>query len=235
VHLARELARCWGNIRYGFEIVASTVGRFRIVGWAWDLNPGNNTFVQTPDEFSLMHQRTDRETGEVEWVEVDERDARELLNRRGAIVERNAILKLIPPHVVAAAQEATRKTRTLDSKQKLAADKIGTIARLRASFAELDVTVKMLELWLAHKLEEITSEEVDELREIYTAIKDGASKVSEHFMREEPKPAAEAKPGEKAEEPKKGDAEVAKLFEGADAPPQQSDPDPKSAPKEKKK
>lgn len=190
VHLAREIARCWGNIRYGFEIVASGESRFRIIGWAWDLNPGNNVYAVAPDEFSLMHQRTDRETGEVEWIEVDERDARELLNRRGAMCERNAILKLLPPHVVAAAIDATRKTRSLDSEKRLKADKVGTIANVRKAFAKLDVTVAMLERKLGHKLEEISSEELDELRDIRTSIEDGQSKVSDHFSREDkPEPA----------------------------------------------
>ncbi len=193
VYLARELARVWGNIRYGNTITGSGQGKMRIEGWAWDLNPGNNVRVTCPAEFELIVQRKNRETGETEWVDADERDARELTNKQCALAERNALLKLIPPHVLQAAMDVCTETRKKDSAEALKSDRVGTINKLQMAFAELDVSVGMLERRLGRKLKEMTGDDLAEFRDLYRAIQAGEIKREDVFSADEHTPEADSK------------------------------------------
>lgn len=183
VALVREMARCWGNIRYGYEIVDSANGRLRIIGWAWDMDPSSNVCVQTADEFELRVQRKDRETGETRWVDADERDARELLNKRAAICERNALKKLLPQYLIDEALAACANTRQQGFVDKLKKDRPGTVAKLIRGWSKKNVTEAMLADYLGHKVETVTPDEMSELHAAWQSIEEGASKVDDHFSR----------------------------------------------------
>lgn len=193
VVLMRELARCWGNLRYGFEIVASTPSRLRIIGWAWDMNPGSNTYVQYPDEFELVVQRKDKRTGETVYRDADERDVRELLNKRGAICVRNALKSLIPPQMIEEALERCAATKSSGDHERLQKDRPAVVAKLRKGWAKKNVTEEMLVRHLGCKIEAITGEQLVELREIWEAIEEGTTSVEEQFPAPAEAPAA-AKP-----------------------------------------
>ena len=49
VDLAREMARCWGNVRYGFRIVSIDEEHVHIKGFANDLQ--TNNYVEVEDSF----------------------------------------------------------------------------------------------------------------------------------------------------------------------------------------
>ena len=183
VALVREVSRCWGNIRYGYEIVDSANGRLRIIGWAWDLDPSSNLYVQTADEFDLMVQRKDKQTGETRWVEADERDSRELLNKRAAICERNALKKLLPQYLIDEALAACSNTRQQGFVDKLKKDRAGTVAKLIRGWAKKNVTEAMLADYLGHKVETVTPDEMSELHAAWQSIEEGASQIDDHFKR----------------------------------------------------
>src|SRR4051812_40088499 len=50
VDLAREGARCWGNIRYGLRIVTLDENNVHIKGYALDLE--SNTYAEMEDKFA---------------------------------------------------------------------------------------------------------------------------------------------------------------------------------------
>ena len=58
VDCARELARIWGNIRYGLRVVKSDGDRLHIKAYALDVE--TNTYVEAEDEFSKLIQRKDK-------------------------------------------------------------------------------------------------------------------------------------------------------------------------------
>lgn len=183
VVLVREMARCWGNIRYGYEIVDSANGRLRIIGWAWDMDPSSNLWVQTADEFDLVVQKKDYESGKTRWVDADEREARELLNRRAAICERNALKKLLPQYLIDEALERCDETRAQGFTEKLKKDRNAVVAKLLKGWAKLNVTEAMLVAYLGHKVEVVTADELSELHAAWLSIDEGASKVDDHFSR----------------------------------------------------
>jgi hypothetical protein len=177
VQLARELARCWGNVRYGLRIVDVTDDQVHIRGYALDLE--SNNYVEVEDRFARLVQR--KQNGRTAWVSPDERDLRELVNRRGAICVRNAILQLLPPDVIEDAVRAAEGTLRKAASGELKQDRQAAIRRLALAFDGLGVTTEMLTDHLGHDLDLITEEELADLRGVYASIRDGNTKRADHF------------------------------------------------------
>lgn len=180
VALARELARCWGNVRSGFRVVEANSETIHLKGYAIDLE--TNAYFELEDKFERLVQRKIR--GETKWVAPDERDLRELVNKRGALLERNCLLKLIPPDVVETALAESEKTLIKAAKGDLKQSRDDTIRAIVRVFLDFGVSTEDLEDWLDHPLEQITELELADLREMYSSIRDGNSKPSDYFRRE---------------------------------------------------
>jgi hypothetical protein len=179
VCLAREAARLWGNLRYSLKIVSSDDDQIHIEGVAWDLQ--TNTRITMEDRFKPLIQRK-MKNGKTQWVSPDERDLRELTNRRGAICVRNALLQLIPSDIIEDARIQGRRTVERAAKGGLQDDKERTIRDLIASFGQVRVSIEQLEEFLGQPVEHITAQQLADLREIRASIKDGNSKVGDHFV-----------------------------------------------------
>jgi hypothetical protein len=187
VDCARELARIWGNIDYGVRVVSSQGGEVQLEGYAWDLETGARAKAQ--DRFAKLIQK--KIGGQPIWVEPDERDARELIFRRGAILVRNAILSIIPSDIVDAAQDASIDTMLKLEGGKLEKSREEAVRELVVAFDKLGVSVEMLSRRLGHEVALITPDEMVELRSIWKSIHDGNSKRSEHFEFSDPNKASE--------------------------------------------
>ena len=174
VNLARESARIWGNIRYGLEIVRDDPENRQIRGWAWDLE--TNTKVAAEDEFRKLVQRKKKEGRGSEWVTPDERDLRELTNRRGAILVRNCILQLLPSDLIEDAVNQTRETLKAEASR----DPESARKRVILAFASLNVDPEMLGAYLGKPVGQCSPEEIAKLRTIYQSIKDGNSNWQEY-------------------------------------------------------
>lgn len=180
IHAARELARCWGNITYGLRVVDVDDIYVHIKGRALDLE--SNTCVEAEDKFEKKVQRKNKQTNVTEWIVVsDERDLRELINRRGAILVRNCILQVIPPDVVEDAIEQARKTYLASIEGNLKTNREDTVRQLVVAFSKVGVNTAMIEEHLGHKLDLITHHQLLELQSIFNSLKDGNSKREEIF------------------------------------------------------
>ncbi len=179
VDLARELARIWGNIRYGMRIVSEDDERVHLKGYAYDLE--SNTYVESEDKFAKLVQRRNRVTRQSEWVKADERDLRELVNKRGAICVRNAILQLLPSDVVQDAMARCRDTVQKVARGEIQQDRDQAIRRLALAFHDIGVNSEMIAGYLKHPMELITNEEIADLRAIFKSIRDGNSRREEYF------------------------------------------------------
>lgn len=185
VDCARELARLWGNIRYGLRVVSLTDESVHIRGFAVDLE--TNSQSEYEDQFKRLVQRKQRD-GETRWVEPDERDLRELIGRRGAILIRNAILSLLPPDLIESALATADKTLRGVASGELKSSREDVIKHLVGRFDNLGVSVAMLEGYLGHALADANADEVTELKGIGKSLADGVTKREDHF---ELQPAAE--------------------------------------------
>lgn len=200
-HLAREAARVWGNIQYGFEIIRDDDESIHLRGWAWDMQ--TNSKATQDAAFKKAVQR--KIGGETRWVKPDERDLRELINKHGAIAERNCVLKILPKDLIEdAMNEAVRTLR--DGVKR---DLDGERKKMVAAFAELNVSVPDLEQYLGCPLKHANPEQVTELRTIWRSIMDGNTTWPEYVRRDE-------KPAEPSHVPKEGS--VDDLLGGQEAP-----------------
>lgn len=162
VFLAREAARVWTNIRYGLTITRDDSSSRQIQGWAWDLE--TNTKITAEDDFRKLIFRKSKG-----WIEPDERDLRELTNRRGAILIRNCILQLLPKDLIEDALDASRTTLRSNAAQ----DPDATRKKILMAFSELNVSAEQLAAYLGHPVAQSSPAEMADLRAVYKSIADG--------------------------------------------------------------
>ena len=173
VHMAREAARCWRNVRYGFYVVWEDDSTCHVRGWAWDMEA--NLKVEQDARFGKKIYRKGKG-----WIVPDERDLRELVNKHGAIAERNCVLKVLPPELI---EEALDKALASETRQ--IGDKLDeSRKKVVAAFASLRVNASDLETYLGHPIHESTADEIADLRSIYSSIRDGNSRWSEYVAKE---------------------------------------------------
>jgi hypothetical protein len=182
VHLAREAARLWKNIEYGFSVVRDDDSTRVIRAKAWDKESNNIVFMD--DSFGKLIYR--KKTG---WTKPDECDLRELTNRRGAILVRNCILQLLPIDIVEESMSAVQETLSISVKK----DPDTAKARIVSAFASISVTTEMLEGKLGHPVATCSPEEIISLREIWQSIADGDSKWTDYHIADD-KPATRQGP-----------------------------------------
>ena len=169
IYLAREAARVWGNIRHGANIVADSEASRTIEAWAWDLE--TNTKVAVQDTFQKLIYR--KKGG---WLKPDERDLRELTNRRAAIAKRNCILEILPKDLIDDAQALADEILS----DKAAKDPDGERKRIVLAFSQIGVGADMLQEYLGHPIGQSSPTEIATLRRIYKSIVDGNSTWSEY-------------------------------------------------------
>lgn len=177
VYSAREMARCWGNLRYGVDVVSETEQKVHIKGWCFDLE--SNTYVTAEDKFSKLVQR--KRNGQTQWVSADERDLRELINKRGAMLVRNSILQIIPRHITDAAMYEANATLKKKAAGQLKDSPEDIARKLIKAFADISVTKDQLVEYLGREVSQIDAEQYVDLQGIYKSIKDGNSKREEYF------------------------------------------------------
>lgn len=213
VYLARELSKFWGNMRSGWQQTADIQafgdepGRVSIEGFAWDLETNNYKSYQQVVK-KIIYRKSKG------WIEPDERELRELISRIGSILERNAVLNLLPIDLIKECETHATATITREAKhQDLAKRTIN-------AFVELRITPVMLEQYLGHPLASISGEEATTLRAIFKAIRDGQATWDEYLKDrpDQPVRAQNAKPAAKT------------TPEPAPEPPKNQDPPPEPQP-----
>ena len=103
---------------------------------------------------------------------------------------RNCLLHLVPPDLVEDAIKAAKETLTSDA----AKDPDEARKRLIRAFQGLGVAVADLEVYLGHPLQQITPDEIADLRGVYKSILDGNSVWRDHVADKMPPASAEDAP-----------------------------------------
>lgn len=170
VKLAREATRIYGNIRYGFLITHDDDESRGITGWAWDLE--KNVPNYGSDFFKKLIQRK-QAGGGTRWELADERELRELTFRRAAILIRNALLTHFPGYfinqMVRICKETVGRAQGGESKNDLKE----RVSRMVTAFSQYGISWEQLATYLHKSKEEVTDEDLADLRGTYEAIKDG--------------------------------------------------------------
>jgi hypothetical protein len=179
VYLAREIARCWGNIRHGVTIIHDDEKSRTVEGWAWDIE--TNTKATSQSTFSKKIQR--KNNGVTAWVTPDERDLRELTNKHGAICVRNSILQLLPADLIDDCKIQSMNTiKKGINTQNIIQVRADTLTAFEKSFG---LTKTELEEYIGIPCENWSSEEIASLRVIFSSLKEGELKKSEMIIKKD--------------------------------------------------
>lgn len=176
VRAARELARLWRNLRYGSIPISENEDKRQILSWAWDLE--TNVWIQQGDLFEKVIEK--QVNGKTDWVDPNEREMRELNNRRASLGIRNCILQLVPPDFMDDAIAEAKETIKLAIKDPNSTQFIDVKKRIITGFSAINVPVEELEQYIGHPLGSCDPKELEILRGIWAAIKDGHTSWSDY-------------------------------------------------------
>ncbi|MUN41493.1 hypothetical protein [Actinomadura litoris] len=179
VHLARELARCWGHIQYGIVEMRrdDEFGQSEMQAWAWDVQ--TNSRVSTT--FIVPHLR-DTKQGPSQLKEL--RDVYENNANQGSRRVREMIFAILPPWFVAEAKDLCNATLNDGGGVPLAT----RIANAIEKYAEIGITLAQLEAKVGEPNGRWTPHAAAQLGVIYQSIQRGEVRKEEEF----PPPAATA-------------------------------------------
>ena len=190
IYLAREAARCWGRMRSGARVLERTEDEILIEGFAVDMQ---TIRIQTAQMRVKNKIQRKQKGGKTEWVEPDERDFAELVNRVAAKLERNCILSLLPSDVIEDAIKVARETLQRVAAGELDTNRAGKIKTIISVFSEYGVNKAHIEKRIGHPLEAVTPAEIADLGVIYKSVKEGQAGAAEFFDLSPAPTASEAK------------------------------------------
>lgn len=136
-------------------------------------------------------------------VAATEDDIANKVNAQKSKIIRNSGLRLVPQDILDEAWE-----QILDTIAKPGKDPKADIKRIVDSFASLNIGPAELERYLTHSLETISPKELNDLRAIYTAIRDEETSWSAVMETASPKRPAVTDPAEKEKNAKEGAAAI---------------------------
>ncbi|MEU1443049.1 hypothetical protein [Streptomyces mirabilis] len=193
VHLARELARCWGNLQYGLVEMRrdDDYGQSEMQAFAWDVQ----TNSRNSSTFIVPHRR-DTKDGPKQVT--DMRDIYELNTNNGSRRVREAIFAILPPWFVEEAKDICNQTLKNGGGKPLAQ----RIADAIKVFEGLGVTTDRIEARFERDSGKWTEHDVAQLLVIYKSIQRGEITVEDEF----PAPRVSADELIGASKPKPADA-----------------------------
>jgi hypothetical protein len=172
IHMARELARCWGNIDYGIKELSrdDEHGQSEMIAFAWDMESN----VRNSNVFIVPHKRDKR--GGPEAL-VDMRDIYENNANNGARRVRQAIFSVLPPWYVELALAAAHTTNK-DGGGKPLQERIATMLSL---FRAIDVSEEDIARKVGRQSAKWTGDDVAQLGTVYASIQRGEVTKDEEF------------------------------------------------------
>lgn len=173
VHLARELARCWGNINYGVsELDRDDLrGMSEMVAYAWDVQ----TNARSATNFIVPHMR-DKKGGPERLVDL--RDIYENNANNAARRVREMIFSVLPKWYVEEAKALCRETLEKGEGDKPLTQRIADAV---AAFAKIGVSVERLEAKIGTKSTAWTPVDIANLGVSHRSIRNKEISADEEF------------------------------------------------------
>ncbi|MFJ9448209.1 hypothetical protein ACIRRH_41295 [Kitasatospora sp. NPDC101235] len=172
IHLARELARCWGNIQYGLTELRrdDVAGESEMQAWAWDVQ----TNTRNASTFIVPHKRDTKDGAK---TLTDMRDIYENNANNGARRVREAIFAVLPAWYIEDAKGLCAQTLKDGGGQPLAQ----RIADARAAYEAGGITLDQLEQKIGRPAGKWTAHDVAQLQVIYNSIDRGEVTREDEF------------------------------------------------------
>ena len=172
VHLARELARIWGNMDYGVHELSrdDDRGMSEVRAYAWD----QQTNMRSSRTFQVPHARM---VGKDRKPLTDLQDIYLSNQNIGARAVRETILAALPKDFVEEAKAICRRTLENGDGKPL----VERIDKLVAAFGTLFVKVPQIEKRLGRSRGQWTAADVADLGVVYRSITQGETTVNDEF------------------------------------------------------
>ena len=173
VHLARELARCWGNTDHGIRELRrdDEAGQSEMQAWAWDQEQN----VRASRSFIVPHARMKRGNRE---LLTDLADIANNNNSVAARAVRETIFQIIPPWFKVEAAAICAQTLQDGGGKTLAQQVADAIAHFSDTW---NVTAEQLEKRLERERARWTAQDVGLLRVVSGEISRGEKRVDDEF------------------------------------------------------
>lgn len=168
IRLAEVIARNWGNFQCGVTEVEQNENSSVVKAYAWDME----TNMSDEKIFTVVHER---HTKKGTYKLTDPRDIYELAANQGARRKRACILALIPNDIVIEAMDRCEKTLEQHYNGKDISEIWNDIVESFKKYIP-DDTEALLERKLEKSADEVTRKDVEHLRYLYAAIRDGMIK-----------------------------------------------------------
>jgi len=229
IRLAEVMAQNWGNLDFGIIEIEQSEGESTVMAYCWDLE----TNVRQTKIFQVKHER--HKKGGVVTHLRDPRDVYETVANQGARRMRACILGIIPGDIQEVALEQCSKTMAGSDRDVPIAQRV---QKMVAAFAEFQVTPEMIERRLGYKLAVCNEYDLEDLRGVYTSLKDNMSGREDWFdlettdavesHREQARAAREAEDNkpDKSPSPAESDPAPAEEAKGGDPPAESTPPIP---------
>ena len=204
IHLARELARCWGNIDYGIKELSrdDVAGVSEMLAFAWDLE--TNTRAETT--FIVPHLR-DKRGGPERLTDV--RDIYETNANMGARRVREQIFAVLPPWLIEEAVSECHRT-LVDGESEPLALRIEKAIKIAA---DMRIARDRIEAKYGKGMTEFQADDLAQLGIALRSIKRGEISADDEFpstAADATKAALAAGPPDKKNEPEKKADDTAK-------------------------
>jgi hypothetical protein len=172
IRFAEEAARCYGNFEYGHRELSRSAGKSEVEVYAWDKEKNNRSVRQITVEHVIDTKNGPKPCRD--QAEIDN-----LIANKASKQIRGRIMALLPKHMTAAGIAECAKTAAGGNEKPLR-DRIQSVVQ---AFSKYGVTIKRIETYLSHGIDDTTSDELVDLIGIGNALKEGAS-PSEYFPME---------------------------------------------------
>lgn len=172
IHLAVELARCWGNVNYGIRELSrdDLAGQSEMLAFAWDLE----TNSRADTTFIVPHKR-DKKGGPEALVDL--RDIYENNANNGARRLREMIFRIVPPWYREKAAELCHETlQRGEGDEPLPV----RIANMVAAFASIGIARERLEARVG-SVDKMTAVDLANMIVSFKSIKTGEISKDEEF------------------------------------------------------
>lgn len=172
IHLATELARCWGNVDYGVSELRRDdfKGESEMLAYAWDLE----TNTRVTNTFIVPHKR-DKKGGPEALT--DMRDIYENNANNGARRLRECIFRVLPKSFREEAKAICAHTLQHGGGEPIEKRR----ESLLKAFAALGVKRKQIEMKIGRAADQLTALDIGTLRVIYGSIQRGEITAADEF------------------------------------------------------
>jgi hypothetical protein len=216
IHLATELARCWGNLDYGITELRRDDAKHEseMLAYAWDLE----TNLRATNSFIVPHKRDKR--GGAELL-TDMRDVYENNANQAARRLRECIFRALPGSYREEAQELCRATLEHGGGEPIETQR----EKMVEAFSGLGIAPRRLAKRVGKPVDKFTAFDLGELRIAFRSIRTGEADAGELFPDDsgadavaELKAAAKPEPTHKpAENPEMAEPAKKRLMDVLDA------------------